>query len=234
MKISVLIPYKPDGGRERDINFSFVKKRYETRMPDVELVVGEDNSEPFNRSKAINLAAAKATGNLLLLADGDVFFGTKLIDKILAIAGLHPWIVPFSRGYKLTLEGTREVTKTGELQLPSNLVNAGIEKNCDNLGAFMNVISRQAFETIGGMDERFLGWGREDESMAKALDTLVGKHFRMDETIFHLWHPPADCHPHYLARNDEHRDKYIQAFGNPQAMKELITGGRISEQYQNQ
>ena len=222
MKISVLIPFKSDDGGYRDVNFYYVKKRYQTRMPELELVVGEDNSEPFNRSRAINRAVAKATGDLYILADADIYFGTKLIDKIMAIANLHPWIIPFNQGYKLTQAATLEVMKTGELQLPKNLKHADIEENCTNLGAFMNVIPRQTFETIGGMDERFLGWGREDESMVIALDTLIGKHFQMNEPIFHLWHPPADCHHSYLPQNDELKSRYMQASGNIRAMKELI------------
>jgi predicted glycosyltransferase involved in capsule biosynthesis len=223
MKISVLIPFKSDGGGDRDTIFDYVKKRYETLMPDVELVIGDDDSEPFNRARARNVAAAKATGDLYILADADVFFGTRLIDKIKAIADLHPWIIPFRRGYKLTQEATLEVTKTGELRLPVNMANITVEKNCICSGALMNVMSRKAFETVGGMDERFTGWGREDEAFAMALDTLVGKHFRMDETIFHLWHPSVEYHL-YLSRNDELKNKYIQALGNIQAMKELIAG----------
>ena len=226
MKISVLIPFKSDDGGFRDLNFFYVKKRYETLMPDVELVIGEDDSEPFNRARARNLAAAKATGELFVLADADIFFGTKLIDKIKAIAELHPWIIPFHRGYKLTPAATREVTKTGELQLPINFKNIGVDENCNYPGSFMNVMSRQAFETVGGMDERFTGWGPEDQAFAMALDTLVGKHFRMDETIFHLWHPPVEYRHQYCRSNDDLQKRYCQSNGDAGAMFSLINERR--------
>lgn len=226
MKISVLIPFQSDDGGIRDTIFHHVKKRYETLMPDVELVIGEDDGEPFNRARARNMAAAKATGDLFVLADADIFFGTQLIDKIIAIAALHPWIIPYCRGYKLSPLFTRTVTTTGELQLPKTLRIVDVQENCTSLGGFMNVMSRKAFETVGGMDERFTGWGPEDLTFALALDTLVGKHFRMDETIFHLWHPPAERYHQYTPSNDELQTRYCQAYGNADAMRQLINERR--------
>jgi hypothetical protein len=223
MKISVLIPFKSDEGGVRDLNFYHVKKRYEILMPELELVIGEDDSRPFNRAKARNRAAAKATGDLYIMADADVFFGTRLIDKILAIAPLHPWIVPFSRGYKLTADGAGKAIQTGELKLPTNLKNTDIAENFTSLGALMNVVSRQAFETVGGMDERFLGWGSEDEAFAIALDTIAGKHFRMNETIFHLWHPPAEHYHQYTQYNETLKNRYYEARDNVNAMTQLIS-----------
>ncbi|HEX3045394.1 MAG TPA: galactosyltransferase-related protein, partial [Bacillota bacterium] len=218
MKISALVPFKSDNGGIRDRNLAYVRKRYETLMPEVELVIGEDQSELFNRSKAINRAAAKATGDLLMIVDGDIFFGTRLIDKIMVIAPDHPWIIPFCRGYKLTLEMSRKVTESETIKLPDRLRPGDIERNCFYYGAFINVMSRKAFETVGGMDERFHGWGGEEEALVRALDTLVGKHYRMDETIFHLWHPPADLqHPHHH-QNDALKERYYRAFGDVNAM----------------
>jgi hypothetical protein len=226
MKISVLIPFQSDGGGSRDTIFHLVKKRYETCMPDLELVIGEDEGQPFNRARARNMAAARASGDLFILADADIFFGTRLIDKIKMMADRHPWLIPFSRGYKLNPLATRRVTQTGALQLPKTLSVADIQENCTSLGGFMNVMSRRAFETVGGMDERFMGWGPEDLTFTMALDTLVGKHFRMDETIFHLWHPPAERYHQYTPSNEELKNRYCQANGNAGAMKQLISERR--------
>ncbi|HEX3046211.1 MAG TPA: galactosyltransferase-related protein [Bacillota bacterium] len=222
MKISVLIPFHSDGGGIRDKIFNLVKKRYETLMPDVELVIGEDDGEPFNRARARNKAAAKATGDLFILADADIFFGAKLIDKIKTIVDFYPWIIPYSRGYKLNPVYTRFVISTGELQIPKTLRSGDVLENCTALGGFMNVMSRQAFQTVGGLDERFMGWGPEDLTFTMALDTLVGKHFQMNETIFHLWHPPAERYHQYTPYNEELKNRYCQADGNMDAMRQLI------------
>lgn len=222
MKISALIPYKSDHGGIRDKNLYYIKKRYETLMLDVELIIGEDDGKLFNRSRAVNRAAFKATGDLFMVSDGDIFFGTKLIDKIIQIAALHPWIIPFSRGFKLSQKASEEVIRDGTIKLPACLNQIEVECNCNFYGAFINVMSREAYETVGGMDERFKGWGGEEEAFVRALDTLVGKHFRMNETIFHLWHPQAESNHSFRHQNDELKNRYIQAVDDAEAMKELI------------
>jgi hypothetical protein len=222
MKISVLIPFKSDQGGDRDSNLRYVLNRYHTLLPEVEVVLGCDQNELFNKAKAVNRAAQKATGDIYIIADADVFFGTRLIDKIVAIANRYPWIIPFKRCYRLTQFGSREVTKNGKIELPKQLHFVEVQYIMNNIGALMNVVSRLAFEKIGGMDERFFGYGEEDESFARALDTLVGKHYRMPETIFHLWHPWAEFNHPNRNMNLELSKRYIKAEGNPAAMKQLV------------
>jgi predicted glycosyltransferase involved in capsule biosynthesis len=145
-----------------------------------------------------------------------------LIDKIAAIAHLHPWIIPYSCSYILNRQGSLGITKTGRIELPQGICSLEVEKKCFYYGGLMNVVSRKAFEKIGGMDERFVGWGEEDSSFARALDTLVGKHYRMDETIFHLWHPPANCYHPHREFNKRLENRYRQVEGNIRAMKRLL------------
>ena len=40
------------------------------------------------------------------------------------------------------------------------------------------VVHREAYEAVGGHDERFLGWGSEDQAFALALTVLVGQPLR--------------------------------------------------------
>lgn len=223
MKISVLIPFKSDSGGYHDLNLSYVLKRYHTMLPEAEVIVGRSAEEGlFNKAKVVNRAAELATGDLLIIADADVFFGTKLIDKIMAIADQYPWIVPFDRCYRLTQEISQEITKTGEIVLPKQIHFNEVETIMNYTGALMNVVPRRSFEKAGGMDERFCGWGEEDGSFAKALDTLAGKHYRMNEAIFHLWHPWADFnHPH-RNKNTELFIRYMKVEGNTAAMQELV------------
>lgn len=55
-KISVLIPYKSDNG-PRDEIFKWVLQFYKTLLPEVELCIGQSDSELFSRSQAINNAS---------------------------------------------------------------------------------------------------------------------------------------------------------------------------------
>ena len=48
------------------------------------------------------------------------------------------------------------------------------------------------FHRIGGFDERFEGWGGEDDNFAIRLNLWAGLH-RFGDTLLHLAHPPAQA-----------------------------------------
>jgi predicted glycosyltransferase involved in capsule biosynthesis len=191
MKISALMPYKSDNG-ERDVLFEFVKKRYEELMPHVELCIGIDNSEYFNRSKAINNAAKIATGDIFMTVDSDVIFNPNLIDNIINNIDNYPWIIPFTNGFRLNKGATvRILEEDPTADICSGIISSDVESNCVIEGAFLNVMKRECFEKVGGMDERFRGWGCEDEALVRSLDIIYGVHGKLNDNVFHLWHNPA-------------------------------------------
>jgi len=54
----------------------------------------------------------------------------------------------------------------------------------------MFVIQRELYFDIGGMDERFIGWGGEDDAMSNKLLKLYPNARELDRSMaFHLWHP---------------------------------------------
>src|SRR4051794_3600058 len=73
--ISVLVPYRPDGGY-RDRNWEWNERRWRALFPSCELVVEADDggSSPaeFNHPRALNRAAARASGDFFVVADVDI------------------------------------------------------------------------------------------------------------------------------------------------------------------
>lgn len=55
-------------------------------------------------------------------------------------------------------------------------------------GAMAMMMPRDAFYRVNGMDPRFRGWGSEDVSMLRSLDTLWGQHEVAAGPILHMWH----------------------------------------------
>ena len=220
MKYSVLIPYKADFGR-RDYLWSYVFNRYKQLLPQLELCVGVHQNEPFCKAKAINDAAKKANGGVFIIADSDVVFDVTLVEKIDALIRKHPWIIPFRSGIRLTETATDRLIKQG---LPA-IIQIEPEEILQReaiAGAFMNVITRACFEVVGGLDERFKNWGGEDDALAMALDTLCGRHYRLDGVIYHLWHPPAGPEHEYYDDNIRLFQQYKAASGDPASMRQLI------------
>jgi len=57
---------------------------------------------------------------------------------------------------------------------------------CDRGGLL--VVSRAAWDRVGGYDERFIGWGHEDSDLHTRL--LAEAHWdRIEGQAWHLWHP---------------------------------------------
>ena len=73
-EVSILIPFKSDGGGYRDKNCAWIKKRYEILMPNAEICIGSSNVEPFSRSASINNAAKSATRNIFIIFFVFIFF----------------------------------------------------------------------------------------------------------------------------------------------------------------
>lgn len=239
MKFSAIIAYKPsDFYRQK--NLAIAKKRWEEKMPDIELIIGTNNDEQFWKTKAINDAVKQATGDYLIFADADIVFGSTLIEHIAAIVTEHPWIVPWATCYELSYRYSINFYADDDFVLPKVLTLRDLQPSTINSrnskyllnkyknkyavdGAYLNVISKEAFAEIGGMDERFIGWGYEDLAMDAALKTLVGYPYRMDEPIFHLYHRrlPGSEYPHFKA-NEELWLRYKAAFGDVAAMRAII------------
>ncbi|WP_410769031.1 galactosyltransferase-related protein [Fontibacillus sp. BL9] len=221
-EISVLIPYKPDDG-PRDQAFRYIRRFYEKMMPEAELCIGEVAEEPFSRSRAINRAAGKARGRVFVIADNDIIYDPELIAQSLKRLDDDCWVIPFSQINRLSQTYSERLIRGGEHPWPLQTKPETKPANASYFVGGMNVLLRESFEKVGGYDERFSGWGGEDEAFAYALDTLVGKHVRLDGELIHFWHPfvGPGGNPHY---HDNYLlyQRYKAALGNIMEMSRLI------------
>lgn len=205
--ISVLCPYRPDGAHH-DANWEAVRPLWES-LPDSELIVEGDGNvgEPvtFHHSKAVNTAARRASGDLFLIADIDI-----LPD--------HAWV---SRAVEAIKSGAFWVTtETYEKQGEDGGIAEVVFSSC----APPLLMPREAFELVGGYDERFRYWGADDGALRICIDTLWGPLQRVEGAARHLWHPPAPfIHEHEPAQQ-QLLFRYIAAAGDPDAVREVRFG----------
>ncbi|ANY71407.1 galactosyltransferase-related protein [Paenibacillus ihbetae] len=220
--VSVLIPYQPDGG-PRDEAFRYVKEFYRLLLPEAEVCVGDlPEHERFSRSKAINKAAASATGNRFIIADGDLIYDPKKIREAVRRLEDHEWIIPFTSITRLTLNNSQSILRT-EVCWPPKIELESHPQDARFFVGGLNLVTRKAFEAVGGYDERFVGWGGEDEAFAYSLDTIVGKHIRLDGNLLHFWHPfvGPEGNPNYES-NYALYHRYKAVLGKPEEMRRLI------------
>jgi predicted glycosyltransferase involved in capsule biosynthesis len=249
-KISLLIPFSSTDPN-RISNLKWLLKYWKHHLPDAEIIIGHSKSSVFCKGEALNNAVRKSKGKVLAILDADAYLSASIIEKaankILEYSHNHLWLVPYRKLYRLNKEITEVILSSNPLDpFFPEITPFDIQPNSENsinygrrYGAMLMVFPREAYDLIGGFDERFKGWGGEDVCLLKALDTLYGKHKTIKGNIYHLWHPVyGDT---YQSRRWEGQQsgssnwklskQYSKAVNRPSMMKKII---EESKDYRNE
>lgn len=221
--VSILLPFKTDNG-PREKAFKWVKQYYQETIPNGEICIGTCNNSFFSKSIAVNNAAKIATRDIFIIIDSDMFCDPTLIARSLKLLNKYPWVIPYKNVHYLSQDTTmRVIAEPPNWPLKID-ISENITKMSDAFGG-INIVPRKYFEEVGGFDERFKGWGGEDDAFCFALNTMVGKFKRLDSAIYHLWHPHvgAKNNPNY-ENNNKLYEKYLKNIYNKEAMIKLIKG----------
>ncbi len=221
--LSIIIPFKTDNG-PRERAFTWMLNYYKEICPNADICIGTSNN-PFNKAKAVNEAAAKAKGSIFAIIDADIICGPAALHEAAELLMRYPWIIPFKEVLNLSKVSTsRLLTTSPSWPLPSHM---SFKKRSFNERALpvggINIMKRECFEAVGGFDERFLGWGGEDDAFAAAMNTICGHYMRTDDTILHLWHPPVEPQD-----NEQYDDnvqlalRYCRAQGKAHRMRRIL------------
>lgn len=188
-RLSFLMPFRTDGG-ERHRIFEWAHARLEVLFPHAEVIVADDGAEQFSRAGSRNAAAREATGDLFVIVDADTVFSRDQIERaVFLIDKGAPWVIPYGRTeyYNLNQHASAELLTQPpgiELQPPTDW-----DHRVESWAGVL-VVPRAAFEQVHGYDERFAGWGGEDNAFRFALDVVAGGHTRLAfENVQHIWHP---------------------------------------------
>jgi predicted glycosyltransferase involved in capsule biosynthesis len=178
---------------EQDIH-SKVKKVVEQKGVEHSLIV---DAGPFNKSKLINVGVSYAQTECILVSDADLLISRAGLEKSLAaLATQLDFVRPYHRLIDLDKVQTAEYLaeenlpdgpKHGEAMDRSHLG----EQLCIAGGAFM--VRKTLFERVEGFDERFLGWGGEDDDFSLRVQLASSKIAVLKDGLgWHLWHPRTD------------------------------------------
>lgn len=161
----------------------------------------------FNRSWGYNCAAKLVRCNKLILADNDVIIDIENLKIGLNLLSNFDIIKPFKKLYDLTDEETTHYFNDGVL--PSSF-----GKPRANLTAgTLLMITRAAFLKVGGYDERFEGWGGEDDEMTIHLWNFINNkdltYYMFGDKLIHLYHSRTD-YDTFNQPNYKNNYKYIK------------------------
>jgi hypothetical protein len=222
MTVSIVCPLRAGFGHDR--NAAWTTAHVNALLGgDAEIIFGESPDGPFCRSAAVNEGVARATGDVIVIQDADAVPTREGITQAMVAVADGKWARPFhnvlglERGYS---ESIREMAPGSDIAFRMDRVTHQMPSN----PGMICLMRRDDYLRIGGMDERFLGWGGEDEAFAFCAGLLLGRSVRVRALCGHLWHDPIQqCgHPNFLA-NVRLRDQYQRAYaeGNVAAMRAL-------------
>jgi len=198
--ISIILPYRPDNGYH-DKNFKYVYKLLKSHYPDSEMIIGKNEcgGTLFNRSNAVNNGVTESSNNILMLYDVDAILPQINVQRSLASLETYPMIFPYDKFWLLSKRVSRKIINGMRYSFSSLPNDRGVTQLVKEgkIGAAVQLVTRDAFDSVGGFNEDFEGWGFEDVyfnfKMIKKYplgEGIWGKW--LDEgDIFHLWHPPA-------------------------------------------
>jgi hypothetical protein len=195
MRTVFLVPRRNDTG-PRDKLWAYCRARWEMYFPDIPIFEGHHDDGPFNRSAAVN-RAAKLAGewDLGIVIDSDVILSVSQVQAAIDRAtdtGRVTWAHRRWRGIREDMS----------VRLAADLRDMGPELDRDELDLMVErtnpiswsccfVVPREVWDSTGGFDERFEGWGFEDMAWQSLITGLYG-HERIEGDVVHLWHPRSE------------------------------------------
>lgn len=225
---ALLVPFRFGDDPARDRAWRYVRDYYRCVHPRFEVYVGTcAQREPWSKGAAVAQAFKRSREEVVIVADADVVVPAgRLVECVEAVHyGDVPWAQPHARVYRLSATMSA-VTMRGPLPMIKELSADRLERrmHVGPRGGGIVVCSRDAFEAVRGIDPRFIGWGGEDISFARALDTLCGPGLHLDAAMWHLWHPRAERRHRNRASeaNEALANRYLDAEGDAIAMARLV------------
>jgi N-terminal domain of galactosyltransferase len=167
---------------------------------------------PFSRAWAFNVAARAARSECLIFHDGDMLvcrdyakFVLEYHQRGFAFINLKRFI------FYLSMVHSKRLLKSGQLHFGS--APEAVVQNLEAGGGFG--ADKSAFWEIGGFDERFVGWGGEDNELWERAQTQQVYSFGFLPVI-HLWHAPQ-------------QERYMESESSAKELFRRLTKEPVSE-----
>ena len=151
------------------------------------------NPGPFNKSWGFNVGVRYCSTPILGFGDADLIVDGVLAQCIAYCARGIQTLKPYRRLIDLTPEETA-IVRGGNYGFQPSRSEASAP-NREPRGEFvvfgggLFFMRTDAFRQVGGWDERFVGWGGEDDAMTYKIERSRLSAVELDEhPAIHLWH----------------------------------------------
>lgn len=193
--LSFLVPFR-DADGTRTAAKDWILSRWRHFYPEAEFcIASDDGMDPFNKSLAVNNAAKLATGDIFAILDADTWIDRPHFERALSLIQrkVAPWVVPARTSFRLKQNVSEKIMRLAPGD-PWPLITRKDAESVLPVVGFLHLMTRSAFEAVGGMDPRIRGWGGEDTAFTRAMDVVNGRHRKLSGTVYCLWHArPRDA-----------------------------------------
>lgn len=144
-----------------------------------------------NRAAMCNNAAEKAIAsgaNVLVFADADTWAPyNQVIKAVITASESGKLTYAFTKYVKVDQGRTRQATKTHPTRVRASTLARAAKSNTTHVSGLL-AIPVDLWKKIGGFDERFSGWGFEDQAFHLAAEVVGEGHLRIEGTALHWYH----------------------------------------------
>ena len=151
------------------------------------------NPGPFNKSWGLNIGYRLSDLAWFAFGDADVILGDVLPEALRYLSHGFQAVKPYRNLIDLDARESKQLANNNFDRLPNR--SAIATRNREGMGEFIVfaggvfLITRAAFTRIGGWDERFCGWGGEDDAMSYKIERSRMPAVELDQRpAVHLWH----------------------------------------------
>lgn len=191
----IVVPWRDDG--QRSAGCHAVCERLRSILPGVPLLLADSGHEPFNRAASRNLGVRAADpGAIVVVCDADTVPEAQSLKNSIHRAYDGRLHYPFAVVNYLTEAGTANML-AGQQPNPEQ-----IENSIPSAQGGIMVMRASTWLAAGGMDERFIGWGYEDNAWYAKVAKTIGPPTHHAGVAWHLWHPQL----RYAGTQDETRN----------------------------
>jgi len=222
----VVIPFAAaDDEHARIEALAWVKKQYRIKLPDYHVVIERgDPFRPFCKGELVNRGVEKmrASDDPVIVADADVWTDGLPAAVRAVTCGVASWAIPHLEVFRLTKKATWALYNNKPMPVPPS------SRPYDGVKGGGFVIAQRETLMAVPLDERFTGWGQEDQSWGLALATMEGEPWRGTADLYHMWHPSPERHDRRMGSHESWAlyKRYSKANGYPDRMEELLAACR--------
>lgn len=223
MKMGIIIPWRRTDSRASA--FTKTIARLSDQFPDSTIYCADKPGERFSSSGARNrgcLEAIQDDCDILLVVDADMLLEKEAVEKAIEKAERFGSVcLPYNSLSRMNLELSTSLINN-EVSFEEIKTDSRGEITLSQIGGAY-VMTSSTFLRLNGWDERFVGWGFEDDAFAAAHMAIVGKTLdKVQGYAATFYHEDRD-----QESIEENRQRYYSYLNKTQnEMLDIVKGNR--------